>query len=358
MGLAKMVDAPVLLVGDIDRGGVFAQLLGTSMLLTEEEKARIKGLIINKFRGVKSILDPGIEILEYKGKIPVVGVVLYMELSLEDEDSLTERFDKKGSGLIDIVVIRYPRISNFTDFNVFEQIPEVTVRYVTSVNELQHPDLIFLPGSKNTMGDLKWMRQNGLEAAIKKFAGDIPVFGICGGYQMLGYLIEDPDNVEEGGSIRGMELLPVRTVLQKKMKRCQVEGVIEKLDGIFSMLSGCAYKGYEIHMGQTMLMEACPENADGMDGAGDSSRIKDYVIISDHNKNIYGSYVHGLFDHESMANSVVQALAKRKGIEIEGGVFENYQAYKEKQYDKLADMLRKYLNMEVIYGILKEAHLE
>lgn len=358
MGLAKMVDAPVLLVGDIDRGGVFAQLFGTLMLLTEEEKARVKGLIINKFRGDKSILDPGIEILECIGKIPVIGVVPYMELSLEDEDSLTERFDKKGMGLIDIAVIRYPRISNFTDFNVFEQIPEVTVRYVTSVNELQHPDLIFLPGSKNTMGDLKWMRQNGLEAAIKKFAGDIPVFGICGGYQMLGYQIDDPDIVEEGGKIRGMELLPVRTVLQKKKKRCQVEGVIEKLDGFFSVLSGCAYKGYEIHMGETMLMEACPGNADGMEGVGDSSGLEDCVIISDHSKNVYGSYVHGLFDHESMANSVVKALAKKKGIEIKGGVYENYQAYKEKQYDKLADTLRKYLNMEVIYGMLKEAYLE
>ena len=202
MGLAQMVDAPVLLVGDIDRGGVFAQLLGTLMLLTEEEKDRVKGLIINKFRGDKSILDPGITMLEEKGGVPVTGVVPYMELALEDEDSLTERFDRKKEGLIDIAVIHYPRISNFTDFNVFEQFPEVTVRYVTSISELHHPDLIFLPGSKNTMGDLKWMRQNGLEAAVKKLAGDIPVFGICGGYQMLGETIEDPDGVEEGGSIR------------------------------------------------------------------------------------------------------------------------------------------------------------
>ena len=346
MGMAEMVDAPVLLVGDIDRGGVFAQLLGTLMLLTEEEKARVKGLIINKFRGDKSILDPGIEILEEKGQVPVVGVVPHMELCLEDEDSLTERFDKKSAGLIDIAVIRYPRISNFTDFNVFEQIPEVVVRYVTSVGELRRPDLIFLPGSKNTMGDLKWMRQNGLEAAIKKLAGDIPVFGICGGYQMLGYQIDDPYNVEEGGSIRGMELLPVKTVLQKQKQRCQVEGVIEKLDGIFSVLSGCSYTGYEIHMGQTVPMEE----------AGGRGKSEISAIISD-SKNVYGSYVHGLFDHESMANPVVQVLAKKKGIEIKDGVFENYQAFKEKQYDKLADTLRKYLNMEVVYGILKEANL-
>ena len=251
MGLAKMVDAPVLLVGDIDRGGVFAQLLGTLMLLEEDEKSRVKGLIINKFRGDKSILDPGIEMLEEKGNVKVAGVVPYMNLALEDEDSLTERFDKKEEGLIDIAVIRYPRISNFTDFNIFEQMPGVTVRYVTSISELHHPDIIFLPGSKNTMGDLKWMRQNGLEAAVKKFAVDIPVFGICGGYQMLGDERSDPDEVEEGRSMRGMELLPVVTVLQKQKQRGQTEGKIAQVSGILNGISGCGFDGYEIHMGKT-----------------------------------------------------------------------------------------------------------
>lgn len=355
MGLAKMVDAPVLLVGDIDRGGVFAQLLGTLMLLTDDEKERVKGLIINKFRGDKSILDPGIEMLEKKGNVPVTGVVPYMELSLEDEDSLTERFDSKTKGLIDIVVIHYPRISNFTDFNVFEQIPEVTVRYVSNLNELHHPDLIFLPGSKNTMEDLKWMRQNGLEAAIKKLAEDIPVFGICGGYQMLGLRIEDPDHVEEGGTIRGMELLPVVTILQKRKKRCKIKGMINRLDGPFLALSGCNFKGYEIHMGQTRMIESCLRNIDNMEDDGNTQQR---IIISADNKNIYGSYVHGLFDFGSIANTMVQALAVKKGITIEDGIFEDYPSFKEKQYDKLADTLRGYLNMEEIYGMLKEAHLE
>lgn len=339
MGMAEMVDAPVLLVGDIDRGGVFAQLLGTLMLLEEKEKRRVKGLIINKFRGDKSILDPGIEMLEEKGNVPVVGVVPYMELSLEDEDSLTERFDRKSEGLIDIAVIRYPRISNFTDFNVFEQMPEVTVRYVTSISELHHPDMIFLPGSKNTMGDLKWMRQNGLEAAVKKLSEDIPVFGICGGYQMLGKEISDPDGVEEGGKIRGMELLPVSTILMAEKKRCQIEGKIERLSGLFHILSDCAFKGYEIHMGRT----------------GTEEKV---VVTSDMNENIYGSYVHGLFDEGIIANSMIQALAEKKGIEIENGEFEDYQTFKDKQYDKLADTLRMYLNMEEIYEMLGESHLE
>ena len=348
MGLAKMVDAPVLLVGDIDRGGVFAQLLGTLMLLEEEEKKRVKGLIINKFRGDKSILDPGINMLEEKGKVPVTGVVPYMELSLEDEDSLTERFDRKAEGCIDIAVIRYPRISNFTDFNVFEQIPGVTVRYVTSVNELHHPDLVFLPGSKNTMGDLKWMRQNGLEATVKKLAEEIPVCGICGGYQMMGHQISDPQEVEEGGIIRGMELLPVITELKKEKVRCQVDGKINELQGLFSAISGLAYDGYEIHMGQTSLVK------DGQEVTID----KEKVVISASNKNVYGSYVHGLFDRGGIATSIIEALAEKKGIKIDNGVWEDYQSFKEKQYDKLADTLREYLNMEEIYGMLREAHFE
>ena len=181
MGLAELVDAPVLLVGDIDRGGVFAQLLGTLLLLREEEKKRVKGLLINKFRGDKSLLTSGISMLEEKGGVPVTGVIPYMDVRLEDEDSLTERFDRREVCGIDIVVIHYPRISNFTDLNVFEQMQNVSLRYITSVAELGTPDLIILPGSKNTMGDLKWLRQNGLEAAIKRCAMTIPVFGICGG---------------------------------------------------------------------------------------------------------------------------------------------------------------------------------
>lgn len=353
MGMAEMVDAPVLLVGDIDRGGVFAQLLGTLMLLEEEEQARVKGLIINKFRGDKTILDSGIEMLEEKGDVPVLGVVPYMELSLEDEDSLTERFVSKPEGLIDIAVIRYPRISNFTDFNVFEQMPEVTVRYVASVSELHHPDMIFMPGSKNTMGDLKWMRQNGLEAAIKKLAEDIPVFGICGGYQMLGSRILDPNGVEEGGSIRGMELLPLSTTLQQEKKRCQVEGVLEPLEGALAAISGCAFRGYEIHMGKTTSADDVLIGAENM-----QSEEVDRVVVGGKNQNIYGSYVHGLFDNGNMANAIVQTLAKKKGITIEDGVFEDYQSFKEKQYDKLADTLRQYLNMEEIYGMLRDARLE
>lgn len=342
MGLAELVDSPVLLVGDIDRGGVFAQLLGTLLLLTPQERARVKGLIINKFRGDKSILDSGIAMLEERGHVPVIGVIPYMDLLLEDEDSLTDRFGQKPQANIDLAVIHYPRISNFTDLNVFEQMTEVSIRYITCVSELHHPDMIILPGSKNTMEDLKWMRQNGLEATIKGLAQEIPVFGICGGYQMLGEQITDSDHVEEGGTMRGMELLPVTTELQRDKTRCQTKGRINKLNGIFSTLSGLEYVGYEIHMGQTKI----------------SGNEKTQAVTSDGHKNVYGTYIHGIFDKGRIASTIVQTLAKRKGITLEDGCIEDYQSFKEKQYDKLADTLRQYLDMKEIYGMLKEAHLK
>ncbi len=358
MGMAEMVDAPVLLVGDIDRGGVFAQLLGTLMLLESEEKERVKGLIINKFRGDKTILDPGIVMLEEKGKVPVVGVVPYMELTLEDEDSLTERFDKTKIACIDLAVIRYPRISNFTDFNVFEQIPGVSVRYVNSERELKHPDLVFLPGSKNTMEDLKWMRQNGLEAAVKKLSESTPVFGICGGYQMLGMEISDPDGAEAGGTIRGMELLPIVTTLRQEKTRCQTRGKINRLTGMFESISGLDYSGYEIHMGETAACAVQQTGDAGQMTRSDQATSADLpVVVCRKDRDIYGTYVHGIFDQAEIASQIIQELADKKGMELETAAVLDYQKLKEKEYDKLAETLREYLDMEAIYGMLREADL-
>jgi adenosylcobyric acid synthase (glutamine-hydrolysing) (EC 6.3.5.10) len=189
MGMARLAKSPVLLVGDIDRGGVFAQLYGTVMLLEPEERAMVKGMIVNKFRGDKTILEPGLGMIEEKVHIPVAGVVPYMNVDLEDEDSLGTHLGGNGrtGAAVDIAVIRMPRISNFTDFQVFSSMPEVGLRYVERVTDLGKPDLVILPGSKNTIEDLLWMRQNGLEAAVLKLeAQAVPVFGICGGFQMLG----------------------------------------------------------------------------------------------------------------------------------------------------------------------------
>ena len=184
MGLAKLVDAPVLLVGDIDRGGVFAQLYGTMALLEPEERARIKGTIVNKFRGDKKILEPGLVTLEHLCGVPVAGVIPYVYVDIDDEDSLSTRFTRNtGRKDIDLAVIRLPRISNFTDFAPFERFENVSVRYVEKVSDLHDPDMIMLPGTKSTIADLKWLRESGLEAAILKAASaGTPIFGICGGY--------------------------------------------------------------------------------------------------------------------------------------------------------------------------------
>lgn len=347
MGLAQLVDAPVLLVGDIDRGGVFAQLLGTLMLLTKEEQKRVKGLIINKFRGDASLLDSGIEILEKKAGIPVTGVIPYMDVQLEDEDSLTERFYKKRRAAIDIGVIHYPRISNFTDFNVFEQIPEVSVRYITSVETIGNPDLIFLPGSKNTMSDLLWMRQNGLEEEVKKRAQTIPVCGVCGGYQMMGEKICDQEGVEMGGSLEGMGLLPVITKLRREKVRLQRQGTVNQIEGIFSGLSGLTFEGYEIHAGDTKKREAVH-----------SQEKTDAAFVTGSSKNVYGTYIHGIFDKAKIASALVDALARKKGIRLNQREWMDYRDFKEKQYDKLADVLSEYLNMEDIYGMLKDGHIQ
>ena len=379
MGLAKMVDAPVLLAGDIDLGGVFAQLLGTLMLLEDDERARVKGLIINKFRGDKTILDPGIEMLEQRGNVHVAGVVPYMDVVLDDEDSLSSRLNQNEIGLIDIVVVRLPKLSNFTDFDVFEQIPGVKVRYVNESGKFGRPDIVFIPGSKSTIADLKWMRQSGVEAQIKKLSRrGVPVFGVCGGFQMLGNLIEDPYNVEGGGSIRGMELLPIRTTLEQEKLTRQSHGSINDIGGLFESLSGMNYEGYEIHMGtsvndvtaisdvvSTSDMVAISDviatsNVTGDDRSEDGFKEQvagcdDWCVVN--SGNTYGTYIHGIFDSKDIALNMVRAVALEKGIELEELENYDYRQFKEEQYDKLADEMRKALDMEYIYGILGESSI-
>lgn len=337
MGLAKLVDAPVLLVGDIDRGGVFAQLYGTIALLEEDERARIKGTIVNKFRGDRAILEPGLETLKELCQVPVAGVVPYVDVDIDEEDSLSERFNRGNERkLIDIAVIRLPRISNFTDFAPFERYENVSLRYVDSVKELHHPDLILLPGTKSTIADLKWLRQSGLEAAmLKAAAGDTLLIGICGGYQMLGTKISDPEQVEAAGvtEIVGMGLLPMDTVFLGEKVQTQTCGVLNGIEGLLSVLNGMSYEGYEIHMGRREGGEAPP--LFGMD-------------------NVYGSYVHGIFDAPGITDAILTALCKQKNLDASLlGQFD-WKEYKERQYDKLADVLRSGLDMEFIYRILNK----
>lgn len=331
MGMAEMADAPVLLVGDIDRGGVFAALAGTMLLFDEKERDRVKGVVINKFRGDVTILEPGLRMLEDLIKVPVAGVVPYMHLEVDDEDSLTDRFSgRRGETLVDIAVIRTPRISNFTDFNPLEYIEGVGVRYVGSVGELGDPDMIMLPGTKNTMSDLLWLRQSGLEASILKFhAKNKPIFGICGGYQMLGQSLSDPNGVEHGGDMAGIGLLPHSTIFEDEKVRTNAAGVLSEVDGIFAGLSGKEYQGYEIHM--------------GVSGAGGN-------LINE--GNVYGTYIHGIFDKEEISKTIAVALLKAKGLDFSDVKAFDIEEHKQKQYDILAEGLRNSLDMKLIYEIL------
>lgn len=366
MGMAKMAKAPVLLVGDIDRGGVFAQLYGTVALLEAEEKELVKGIIINKFRGDKTILDPGIAMLEELCAKPVVGVTPYMDVDLEDEDSLSERMsEKREVRAVDIAVIRLPRISNFTDFDVFERIEGVSLRYVSRVEQLGSPDMVILPGTKNTMADLRWLRQSGLEAAVLKAKErGCVIFGVCGGYQMLGRSISDPQYSEEGGRIRGMGLLPIDTEFSGEKTRTRVSGRFEKVRGALEKLSGLAVSGYEIHMGQTAASGRAyapfeGEKAETFQSGSSLLYVCDSVtgretLDGTSLGDVYGSYVHGIFDEKGVAETIVQALAARKGVKLSDIRSMDYAAYKETQYDKLAKILRAHLDMPKIYEILNE----
>ncbi len=334
MGLARLVDAPVLLVGDIDRGGVFAQLYGTVALLEEEERRRIKGVIVNKFRGDRAILEPGLKTLAQLCGIPVAGVIPYTHVDIDDEDSLTERFGRTAERkLIDIAVIRLPRISNFTDFSPFERYGNVSLRYVDQVGDLHRPDMILLPGTKSTIADLQWLRQSGLEAAIQKAAdGGTLVFGICGGYQMLGRTVSDPEQVEAAGvtEIRGMGLLEMDTVFRGEKVQTQTRGVIGGVKGLLSTLNGLAYEGYEIHMGRSR------EKVPALNGSG----------------NIYGSYIHGIFDAPGVSDTILRALCNARDISFDALGSYDVQSYKERQYDLLADAVRGGLDMPFVYRVL------
>ena len=351
MGMAKMAKAPVLLVGDIDRGGVFAQLYGTVELLEPDERQMVKGLIINKFRGDKTILDPGVEMLEEKCRIPVVGVAPYLDIQVEDEDSLTDRFDRNQEiGQIDIAVIRVPRISNFTDFNPLESIPGVSLRYVKHVSDLKNPDVIMLPGTKNTMEDLQWLRESGMEALILKAAAKgTLIFGICGGYQMLGESLSDPYKVEAGGTMRGMGLLPMDTVFAEKKTRTQVTGKYLDMEGDYRDLSGVEFTGYEIHMGESTWKSGANASTWTKDGVTGQEKTEGTVF-----ENVCGTYVHGIFDKEESALALIRAAGKKKGVDVSQMEGVDFAAFKETQYDILAAELRKHLDMKKIYEILEE----
>lgn len=338
MGMAEAANAPVLLAGDIDRGGVFAQLYGTVKLLEEEEQKRIVGLIVNKFRGDIEILKPGLEMVEEKAGIPVLGVIPYIRVDIDDEDSLAPRLDaKREVKPLDIAVIRIPRMSNFTDFAPLEAHPLMGVRYVQTAAELKNPDIVIIPGTKSTMDDLLWMRQNGIETAIQKLAdAGTPVLGVCGGYQMMGKKLFDPEHIEGGiEEMRGMELLPVETVFTKDKTRTRFKAEVKA--GEFA---GAKLDGYEIHMGVSKVLgEPFLTLENGCD---------DGCVCGTN----FGTYLHGLFDTGELTERLAKYLCLRKGIDYSEAAPISHSDYVETQYDILADGVREALDMKKIYEVM------
>ena len=273
----------------------------------------------------------------------------YVTVDIEEEDSLTERFSKKTEkAIINIAVIHLPHISNFTDFNRLEAIQGVSVYYVKRVEQLEYADMIVLPGTKNTIEDLLYIRQQGLESAIIKLAEKgVIVFGICGGYQMMGEVIVDEYGAENKGSIKAMGLLPIYTVFQKHKTMTRVEGKFLNISGDLKALSGKRFYGYEIHMGETKVIGEqyfCEiisyDNTIKKQGA--------------YRRNCYGTYVHGIFDEEKTAKALLIALCRKKDTDSEKLLCHtvNWEDYKQRQYDILAETMRKNLDMDAIYDIL------
>ncbi|MFS0763662.1 cobyric acid synthase [Peribacillus phoenicis] len=348
MRMAKLADAAVILVADIDRGGVFASIIGTLALLDQDERDSVKGIIINKFRGMRELLDDGIEWLEKETGIPVLGVLPYLEVNIEAEDSLalsSLRFKKpkKAEFPIDVAVLRFPRISNFTDVDPFFDEPGVGVRLVSSVHELGNPDLLILPGTKNTMEDLEWLKRMGLDRAINELRKQgTMIFGICGGFQMLGTKLFDPDAVEgDGENAEGLSLLPVETIFQAEKKTVQMEGVLSAgiMEGQMNL------NGFEIHLGRTTLKSQVRPFLLLKDGREDGA-------ISNDNK-VMGTYLHGIFHNRLFTRLLVNQIRRNKGLEE---VKENVQSDSERReeaYNLLASHLEENIDMDTIYQWLQ-----
>ena len=314
-----MSQAPTLLVGDIDRGGIFAQLLGTYWLLPPEEQALIKGFVVNKFRGDITLFEDGVQILEERGGIPVLGVVPYLQnLFIPEEDAVAlENLTPVIStdiALVDIAIIHLPHISNFDDFDPILAESGIQLRYVDFVELLGKPEAIILPGTKSTVNDLIWLHTSGLDQAINAHAqAGGAVVGICGGYQMLGKRIYDPAKVESlEETVNGLGLLPIETTFVREKATFRVQATIRKATGWLTALEGQCIRGYEIHMGHTRgeshWLEITERNdiiSTQLDGAQSS------------NGNIWGCYIHGLFANRNLRHSWLSSLGWQKTCDSE-----------------------------------------
>lgn len=353
MGMAAMADAPVLLVGDIDCGGVFASLVGTMQLLDKEERARVKGFIINKFRGDVELLKPGLNQLEQLTRVPVLGVIPWIDHSIDDEDGVTSRFSQPAPKKreVDICVIRLPHISNFTDLLPLESIGSVSVRWCDNANSIGTPDVIIIPGTKTTIADLQALKESGIAQAIVSFArrGGV-VLGICGGFQMLGTWIHDPCHLESDiDHETGLGLLDITTTFQNKKMTIQTSALLCSKDVLlFDALDGVTCNGYEIHMGQsdfgpqTRPFTRSQQKDDSFMSSG----------VADISGRVMGTYLHGLFDSGMVCTGFINALRAQKGLDLlETKAIDREQAL-DVEIDRLAATVRSALDLDRIYRII------
>jgi adenosylcobyric acid synthase len=349
MAVAKYAQAPVLLVGDIDRGGIFAQLLGTLWLLEPDERRLVKGLLVNKFRGDITLFADGVRLLEERGGVPVLGVIPYMHHAIPEEDAVAieaQNFRPLPAAGIDIVVIRLPRISNFDDFDPLKAEPGVGVRYIDAPNDLGQPDAVILPGTKSTIADLTWLREQGLDAAIRRFARQGgAVVGICGGYQMLGARILDPGHVESPvGEVDGLDLLPIETTFEGEKATHQAQAIIRGDAGWLSALSGQTVDGYEIHMGRTQGDDAAPwlEITQRSDQA---VTVMDGAVGPD--GRVWGCYLHGLFTNDGLRRAWLSSLGWRGDRRAAPGL-----ADLEAAFDRVANEIAAALDLERLEAVV------
>jgi len=356
-GMAEMADSPVLLVADIDRGGVFAAIYGTVMLLEENERKRIKGVIINKFRGDKSLLTSGIEMIEKLTDIPVLGVVPFVPLGIEEEDSLgIDKYNEKKEGKIRISVIKLKHISNFTDIDALSHYNDVSLKYVTKSSELGNEDIIIIPGSKNTVEDMKDLIEKNIGREIVRIAKKgTPVFGICGGFQMMGQKIMDPEKIESDlKEISGLGLLDIETVMKSDKTTTQYKNIVKNVSGILSGTEGMEIKGYEIHQGYSY-----PVNEKNEENNNSENILKNDTacLFGDENlkgtvkDNVAGTYIHGIFDNSEFTSHFLNEVRKLKGLDRIDENF-SYSDYKNREYDKLAEVLRENIDIKKIYEIM------
>ncbi|MDU5889844.1 MAG: cobyric acid synthase [Dialister sp.] len=356
MRIAKECQSPVFLIADIDRGGALASIVGTLELLDEEERKLVKGLVINKFRGDITLLEPALTFLEERTGIPVLGVIPYLDqLGIDDEDSVSLQDMPKDSVMRDIhiAVIQTPKISNFTDFDAFTHEPDVNVRFVQQGDLIGNPDVIILPGSKNTTEDLLYLKHHGYADEIKELADrGTPVIGICGGYQMLGEKVCDPLHVEsDKDEVTGLGLLPYITTMQGEKNTYQVEFNCKNLPFLDMNFSAENLKGYEIHMGETVLTGTAQSLFNIVRRSNAPVDLQDGFINDKHH--VFGTYCHGVFDNDHLRRAVINALRKRKGL-LPLDVKFKYREYKEAEFDRLAAIVCKHFDMKKFYEILRQ----